>query len=259
MNTTLLGRLGWRPLNEDDSLWSRTLKNKYGRGREGLDIFTSKSRSSHIWKGMVDAAPMMEGVKWRLGNGNSIRFLEDIWLEDKPLLEMVTAPIPSSQAGRAVTEFWDETRGWRWETFNPLLPFGVLLKMVSMVVRSEADAKDRLTWCEESHGVYIVGRAYRKLSSHTSTESWAGWKLIWQLRVQQRIRTFLWLLSHGKLLSYFNRWRRSMASSPRSTLCLEEEETNLHAVRDCPKTRKVWLHFIKPNLLHKFFSFTLRE
>lgn len=97
MNMTMLGRLGWRVLNDEESLWSRTMESKYGRGREGLNIFMSKIRYSHVWRGLVDSSKILEGFEWRVGNSRSVRFWEDGWLEDKPLVVVATAPIPDDQ------------------------------------------------------------------------------------------------------------------------------------------------------------------
>lgn len=49
MNTTLLGRLWWGFLNEKKALWSCTLKSKYGRGQEGVNMFIPKACPSRIW------------------------------------------------------------------------------------------------------------------------------------------------------------------------------------------------------------------
>lgn len=83
--------------------------------------------------------------------------------------------------------------------------------------------------------------------------------MIWQLKVQQRIRTFLWLLSHGKLLSNFSHWKRRIADSPESNMCIESEKTNLHTVRDCSEAKNVWLHLIPPCFVQKLFSLLIKE
>lgn len=67
---------------------------------------------------------------------------------------------------------------------------------------------------EDSDGVFTVSKAYRKLCTLDSAKGWAGWSSIWKLKVQQRVRTFLWLLSHGKLLSNHNHCRRMTVDSP---------------------------------------------
>src|SRR4051812_5640228 len=42
MNKALLARLGWRRINEQESLWSRLLLAKYERGENGLNVFKQK-------------------------------------------------------------------------------------------------------------------------------------------------------------------------------------------------------------------------
>lgn len=43
MSKAILAKLGWRLQIDPDALWSRTLVAKYGRGREGLNLFEHKS------------------------------------------------------------------------------------------------------------------------------------------------------------------------------------------------------------------------
>lgn len=41
--------------------------------------------------------------------------------------------------------------------------------------------------------------------------------------------------------------------------CAGDEEINLHAIRDCVKAKKVWSHFIPPNLIQKIYSLPLKD
>lgn len=247
MNNAMLGRLGWRLLNEKEALWSSMLKSKYGRGREGIDIFSNRSRSSHIWKGIVDASKILEGTKWRLGNRRGAWFWEDPWQEDKPLLAMVKAQVPEYLLGKKVADFWNANDGWAWQHIESLLPHSTLLKMASVVLNKSSEVGDLLVWGDEPDGRFTVSKAYRKLNFYENPGGWTGWRIIWQLKVQQRLRTFLWLLAHEKLLSNFSRWRRRIATSPNCNQCIGREETNMHAVRDCCEARRVWLNFIPPS------------
>lgn len=63
MNMALMERLGWRMLKEKDALWSKVLQEKYGLQRRGLDVFKFKSGSSHVWKGIVKSARILEGSR----------------------------------------------------------------------------------------------------------------------------------------------------------------------------------------------------
>lgn len=62
--------------------------------------------------------------------------------------------------------------------------------------------------------------------------------MFWKLKVEQRERTFIWLLIHEKLLANYNKWRRLMAESPRYELGQELEVTNLHAIRNCTVAKR---------------------
>lgn len=51
---------------------------------------------------------------------------------------------------------------------------------------------------------------------------------------------------------------QQIAESPRCAPCDDPEETNFHAIRDCPKAKKVWAHFIPPDFEQKFYSLSLK-
>lgn len=57
INQALMANMGWRMLNVKESLWSMTLLNKYGSGREGFNVFPHKQGASHIWQGISAKFP----------------------------------------------------------------------------------------------------------------------------------------------------------------------------------------------------------
>lgn len=77
--------------------------------------------------------------------------------------------------------------------------------------------------------------------------------------MQERVRVFLWLLAHDKLLSSWSQWRRKLSSSPCCHCCSAKKEDVIHALRDCLDSKEVWLKFIPPGLHHSFFSLGLQE
>lgn len=66
-----------------------------------------------------------------------------------------------------------------------------------------------------------------------------GWRKVWKLGVQQRIRVFLWVSAHGKLMTNLERWKRRMAANPLCIRCAEAEESSLQAIRDCVFAKEV--------------------
>lgn len=88
---------------------------------------------------------------------------------------------------------------------------------------------------------------------------WDEWRKIWKLRVHNRLKVSAWILAHGNVLSNWSRWKRKLAINPSCTRCEDAIEDSIHAVRDCPKSRVVWQHFVPHGLSRKFFSWNLRE
>lgn len=68
----------------------------------------------------------------------------------------------------------------------------------------------------------------------------AIWSLIWRAPTQQRIRAFLWLACHDRLLGNGNRYRRHLTDDPKCFICGELDESTLHILRSCPAARCVW-------------------
>jgi hypothetical protein len=54
------------------------------------------------------------------------------------------------------------------------------------------------------------------------------------------LKVFLWFVAHYVVMTNEVRWRRRIASNPYCSHCSTKVETLLHALRDCPKARKVW-------------------
>lgn len=74
-NRALMAKLGWRTLQEPNSLWSRVIRGKYCRNRLDIDMFTKLPRASDTWKGLVDGASTLAvGVRTVVGNGQSTLF-----------------------------------------------------------------------------------------------------------------------------------------------------------------------------------------
>jgi len=87
-NLALLAKWKWNLFHHSGELWARILDSKYG-GWRGLDAATSDNNVS-LWWGDLKLAlhhPQHEtalqgGIAWKVGNGDKIKFWEDIWNHD---------------------------------------------------------------------------------------------------------------------------------------------------------------------------------
>ncbi|KAK2640890.1 hypothetical protein Ddye_022653 [Dipteronia dyeriana] len=109
-NRSLLAKQGWRIIKNLDSLTSRTLKGCYFPNSSllaaGKTCVGSFIWNSLIWgKGILD-----KGLRWRLGNGTSIRIYKDKWVS-RPNTFKILSP-PSLGVDTAVDRLLSPSGGW---------------------------------------------------------------------------------------------------------------------------------------------------
>ncbi|KAI5647853.1 hypothetical protein M9H77_33858 [Catharanthus roseus] len=103
----LLAKQGWRLLQFPQSLLARALRNKYHPSCGFMEIFLNLM-ASYAWKFIWEARGLqMRGVRWRVGNEESIKVCGDLWL---PALYFfrVTSPNPFLDYSLKVCNLIDE-------------------------------------------------------------------------------------------------------------------------------------------------------
>lgn len=234
-----MAKLGWRLMNETEAFWSRVLLKKYRRQGTGLHVFEIKSGSSHVWRGIVKSSSALEGVNWIIGNGQIVSFWADVWVGEKPLSCLALLPVSGVLMGRRVCDYWVAGRGWDWLSFNQLLPASTLLRLPSVALSKDENMEDKLIWNSDKFGPFSVNKAYRAVNESSNQEMWIGWKRIWSIQTKQRVRIFLWLLAHEKIMTNYNCWRRRLTGNPIFLVCEAHEESCLHAVHDCKQAKMI--------------------
>lgn len=124
----------------------------------------------------------------------------------------------------------------------------MLLTLVDIRVSAIDYRQDEMMWQEVFNGNFFVTKACEMMAAISSNARWPGWKRIWKLKLQQWLKTFLWLMAHDILIINQITWRQQIAESQMCLLCEATEESNLHTVHDCPEARKVWAYFVPSEL-----------
>lgn len=79
-NETMLEKLSWRLLQEDNSLFFRVFKARFPSNGTILDAKDSAS-ASHAWKSILKGRELiLKGALWRVGDGKQIKIWRDNWL-----------------------------------------------------------------------------------------------------------------------------------------------------------------------------------
>lgn len=89
-NLGMFGKQVWRIIHFPNSLLSRIFKAKYFSHDDILNI-CAKSNSSFTWKSICSAIDLVKhGIRWRIGNGDSVDIWHDNWIPRDYLLKLIT-------------------------------------------------------------------------------------------------------------------------------------------------------------------------
>lgn len=195
-----------------------------------------------------------------LGNGKSTLFWDHCWATDHPLRNLAIQAIPMDIDGATVEEMWNVGQGWKWDTFANLLPNNALKQIASHKLVEDQEAGDLRYWKGSKTGGFSIRYAMQLMREEDPILKHPKWELAWKTPVQQRVRTFLWLILHNRLLCNANLMKRQILEDPRCKRCnLNEDETLLHLLRDCPTARHIWQSVGKSVNYPSFYSGNLEE
>ena len=77
-------------------------------------------------------------------------------------------------------------------------------------MRSNEKGHDETCWGLSNDGKFSLKSTYDILRTLMNTSLDGTWSLIWKLKVAPKIKTFVWLLFHGKILTNEEKIRRRM-------------------------------------------------
>ncbi|KAF7807158.1 ribonuclease H [Senna tora] len=181
-----------------------------------------------MWKGISKCWPIVErNIAWNIGDGNRVLFWKDIWISDRGrLIDCV-----SNQPPESVVDM-------------PVHPSG---------------SHDCVRWRITHDGNFSIRSAYDSLSPNLNTPRPTIWSKIWKWPVHERIRSFICLITHGKILTNSHRRQRNLTDNATFPRCGRTDEKVLHVLRDCDEVAELWTRFVAPQRWNTFFSLELGD
>jgi len=264
MNRALISKVGWRLLQEKNSLWTLVLQKKYhvGEIRDSRWLIPKGSWSS-TWRsiaiGLRDV--VSHGVGWIPGDGQQIRFWTDRWVSGKPLLELDNGERPTDCDTVVAKDLWIPGRGWDFAKIDPYTTNNTRLELRAVVLDLVTGARDRLSWKFSQDGQFSVRSAYEMLTvDEVPRPNMASFfNCLWKVRVPERVKTFLWLVGNQAVMTEEERHRRHLSASNVCQVCKGGVESMLHVLRDCPAQLGIWVRVVPQRRQQGFFSKSLFE
>jgi hypothetical protein len=122
---------------------------------------------------------------------------------------------------------------WNWAKINSLLPASVT-DTIHHIRPPVPEHSDFPYWIPATDGQFSIKTAYELLmGEHHDQNSLPLFEAVWNWKGPARMRTTLWKMAHGKLLTNMERCHRGMSSNDLCPRCDLAPESLMHIIRDC--------------------------
>ncbi|KAL8159558.1 hypothetical protein V2J09_001095 [Rumex salicifolius] len=158
LNQAVTNELSWRFLLQNEAVWAQILMAKYVLNSSG-----NASNASHVWRSVLKGVSRVvsRGCRWIRGDGKSIRFWVDPWLENRPLRDDVLGDLDEPSLSAAARSFWTDAGHWDWNNLGRILPPSTLIKLVAIPISDDPEVADILSWQPTTNGEFSIAHAYR--------------------------------------------------------------------------------------------------
>ncbi|CAN1291848.1 Putative ribonuclease H protein At1g65750 [Linum perenne] len=103
---------------------------------------------------------------------------------------------------------------------------------------SDTMGEDGIIWGPDPRGKFTLKTAYEILASTDHHADQDIWRIVWRWTGPNRVRHFLWLVAHDRILTNAERHRRHMTDVVDCQRCRGSIEDTLHVVTDCQLARE---------------------
>ncbi|GMI72973.1 hypothetical protein HRI_000966600 [Hibiscus trionum] len=137
-----------------------------------------------LWRALANYwHNLKDGIAWSIGNGSSIRVLDDAWLPKLGPLRPYLSPAAMAFPPHSILDLLDSNGAWDrgiiCSTFRP----EVLPHILGIKPPTAMDDTDRIVWRWLANLSFDLKSAYSLLSQHSWDIELPIWKTIWQIWV----------------------------------------------------------------------------
>jgi hypothetical protein len=165
-NLATIAKQGCNIMTKPHTLVAKLYKARYF---PNSSLFDSKigHNPSYAWRGIWKARHiLMNGCRWRIGNGTSIKIMSEPWLRD---IEGAWIPSPQNQGvhNLYVNDLMiPNMKVWDRGKIESLFPMEVANRIIDIPLFDLLD-EDKLVWVDNSYGHYSVKSGYKLLLNVT--------------------------------------------------------------------------------------------
>ncbi|KAL6346450.1 hypothetical protein AAG906_033246 [Vitis piasezkii] len=241
-----------REMGERSGLWHKVIASIYGTHPNGWDA-NMVVRWSHRcpWKAIAQVFQEFSPfVRLVVGNGERIRFWEDLWWGNQTLCaQFAELYRVSSVRNLTVSNVLGNSFPLSWNfNFRRNLTdseIDLLQRLMSSLhsVLLSPSSSDSRAWSLSSSGSFSVKSFFNALSKDSNPLMFLPAKFLWSSKVPSKVKALAWLVAHGKVNTNdkLQLRRPYKALCPQwCILCKGNGESIDHLFLHCPVTIGLW-------------------
>ncbi|CAL1374304.1 unnamed protein product [Linum trigynum] len=244
-NLALLAKQLWNLYQRPESLIARILRAKYHKRSSILEANVGHN-PSFVWRSLFTAQEFLHrGLRWRIGNGDSVRIWGDKWIPHKEIQYVTSSPRGLPVDARVSDLIDPITEVWDLPTLEKCFPAEMIQTVLQIPLRGFHE-RDKLIWSSSKDGNYTVKDGYHVWLQQFKVEEGvepAGdegvWKKLWAAKVAPKVKIFLWKFARNVLPTGDHISGKSQRWGDQCPFC-NLKETQLHFFGDCSWTSRIW-------------------
>jgi hypothetical protein len=206
-NQAMLAKQGWRLLTDPNSLCAWVLKGRYYPHSDFWNATKPRS-ASYTWRSILHGrALLIQGIRWGIADGRSVKILKDNWIPNlPPEVLKPTSPIPVSATVHCLLD--EGTGTWNDKNIHAFFDPDTAAKILQIQVARHT-GEYFVCWPHTRHGIFSVRSAYnlartRKFPASLSrtgqemSSAWVAdekaWKMVWKIHAPGKMNIHLWRL-----------------------------------------------------------------
>ncbi|CAN1831532.1 Putative ribonuclease H protein At1g65750 [Linum perenne] len=257
LNQAFLLKIAWGILKRPYELWVELLLTKYLKKSSNGLLPRGTRRFSNLWRGVKEVWPFLNmGMHWGIGDGQHTKFWTDKWLDSGQCIIEFISGTSQIDTNAKVIDFVKSDGSWDMERLQALLPASMMSQVMGMCPPTASLGQDAPVWGLEGSGLFSVKTGYLLIQGADSGSEVerSRWKIIWNWAGPSKIRHFMWLVHHDRLMTNKERNRRHISDNSDCGCCAGIEESVDHALRCCPIAKTIWLKVYSRAQSHRFFT-----
>ncbi|CAN1801051.1 Putative ribonuclease H protein At1g65750 [Linum perenne] len=228
-------------MNYPNDLWVRVLVSKYLKQTSNGYVLARKIGFSSVLRGILKVWPhVTDGLQWSINNGRNTHFWTARWVDGGIVLIDHALNILRVDTSLRVADVCSATGDWNIDFLSSVLPSDVVMQVIGMCTPRDSLGDDALIWGFEPKGSFSIRSAYLMLSGNDGVASDHSWNRLWKWNGPNKIKHFLWLASHDRLMTNVERNRRHLTNQVICSRCSLHDESLQHVLFECQFALQVW-------------------